>query len=65
MQQIYDGNFYAVRISYAAEGDTYEYRVFNQDGSHHGLQPLRRAALFHRFFPPFLRTESPDIFGIL
>lgn len=34
MQQIYDGNFYEVRISHAAEGDTYEYRVFNQDGSY-------------------------------
>lgn len=33
MQQMYDGNFYEVWIEEAKDGDTYEYRIYGQDGS--------------------------------
>lgn len=32
MQSVYDGNFYEAFVSEAKEGDTYEFRIYGQDG---------------------------------
>lgn len=34
MQRVYDGNFYEITVASAREGDTYEYRVYDQNGSY-------------------------------